>query len=286
MGYTFDSADAPGARSTQYFEMFANRAIYHDGWVACTTPTMPPWVSVGDPGDVITGYEWELYNIADDFSESVNLASEHPEKLRELQTIFYIEAIKNNVLPLDNSKVERLDVTNRPSLTAGRSRFTYFEGMVRIPEGSAPDVKNRSWSLTADIVVPEGGANGVVLTQGGRFCGWTLFLKDGKPVFHYNNCGVYRYDLAGEQALAPGAHKIVFRFEYVGEGAGGAADATLSVDGQSVAQGRFEHTVGYRMSLDETLDCGEDTGTPASEDYKVPFEFTGEIEQAVIDLEE
>jgi arylsulfatase A-like enzyme len=284
MAYTWDAKDAPSKRDTQYFEMFGNRAIYHDGWVAATTPPTPPWVSVVGQIDVIDDFKWELYHIADDYSESVNLATAEPTKLKDLQRLFYIESVKYQVLPLDNSKVARLDVSNRPSLTEGRDTFTYHDGLVRIPEGSSPDIKNRNWGVTAEIEVPEGGADGVIMTQGGRFSGWGIYLKDGKPIFHYNLCGVERYNLAGKEKLAPGKHTLVFDFKYDGGGPGKGGDARLTVDGTSVAKTRFPRTIGYRMSLDETLDCGEDTGTPVSEDYKVPFKFTGEIDNVTIEL--
>ena len=173
MMYAFNDADAPSTRTTQYFEMFANRAIYHDGWVATSTPTTPPWVSQADTTDPIDGYEWELYNIEEDFSQSENLADSEAEKLRELKRLFYLEAVKYDVLPLDNSKVERLDVSNRPNLTEGRNEFTYYEGMTRIPEGSAPDLKNKSFGISAEIEVPEGGAEGVLVQRAlhGRIAG-------------------------------------------------------------------------------------------------------------------
>ncbi len=284
MAYTWDDAKAPSRRTTQYFEMLGNRAIYHDGWVAATKPPTPPWVAIAKVVDPIDGYEWELYSVADDFSESENLAEKEPKKLQDLQRLFYIEAIKYGVLPIDNSKVERLDVSNRPSLTEGRDSFTYYDDMVRIPEGSAPDVKNKSWGLTAEIEVPEGGADGMIITQGGRFSGWGLYLKDGKPVFHYNLAGVERYAVEGKDKLAPGKHTLAFRFKYDGGGAGKGGTATLQVDGKTVGDVKFPRTLGYRMSLDETLDIGEDTGTPVSEDYRVPFKFAGEIDSVTVTL--
>lgn len=280
----FDDANAPSPRKTQYFEMFANRAIYDNGWVAATTPTTPPWVGVAKPVDPIDGYKWELYNINNDFSEADNLAASHPDQLRELQRLFYIEAVKHNVLPLDNSKVERLDVRNRPSLTAGRKEFTYYEGMTRIPEGSAPDLKNKSFGISAVLDVPEGGAEGLIMTQGGRFAGLGLYLLKGKPVFHYNLCGVERYNVAGPDALKPGRHVLTLDFNYDGGGVGKGGTATLTVDGEKVASKKLPKTIAFRMSLDETLDFGEDTGTPVSEDYQVPFKFTGKLEKVTINL--
>ena len=286
MVYSFDDANAPSQHTTQYFEMFANRAIYNDGWVATTTPTTPPWVSVAEAVDPIEGYDWELYNVAEDFSQSQNLAESNPEKLRELQRLFYIEAVKYNVLPLDNSKVERLDVRNRPSNIRGLKKFTYYDGMVRIPEGGAPDLKNKSFGISAVVEIPEDGAEGVLMTQGGRFAGLGLYLLDGRPVFHYNLCGVERYSVAGNDKLAPGRHVVTLDFNYDGGGVGKGGQATLTVDGKKVASERLPQTIPFRMSLDETLDIGEDTGTPVSEDYQVPFAFTGDLEKVTINITE
>ncbi len=286
MVYSFDDANAPSRHTTQYFEMFANRAIYNDGWVATTTPTTPPWVSVAEAVDPIEGYDWELYNVAEDFSQSQNLTKSNPEKLRELQRLFYIEAVKYNVLPLDNSKVERLDVRNRPSNIRGLDKFTYYDGMVRIPEGGAPDLKNKSFGISAVVEIPEDGAEGVLMTQGGRFAGLGLYLLDGRPVFHYNLCGVERYSLAGKDKLAPGRHVVTLDFNYDGGGVGKGGQATLTTDGKKVASERLPQTIPFRMSLDETLDIGEDTGTPVSEDYEVPFKFTGKLGKVTINITE
>jgi arylsulfatase len=286
MVYAFDDAKAPSQHTTQYFEMFANRAIYNNGWVAATTPIAPPWAAVVKPVDPIDGYKWELYNVAEDFSQANDLAASNPEKLRELQRLFYIEAVKYNVLPLDNTKVERLDVQNRPSNIRGLKEFTYYDGMVRIPEGGAPDLKNKSFGISAVVDIPEGGAEGLLMTQGGRFAGIGLYLLDGRPVFHYNLAGVERYTVAGKDKIAPGRHVVTLDFNYDGGGVGKGGQATLTVDGEKVASEHLPQTIAYRMSLDETLDIGEDTGTPISEDYKVPFKFTGELEKVTINITE
>jgi arylsulfatase len=284
MAYAFDDAAAPSPRTTQYFEMLGNRAIYDNGWVAATTPTTPPWVSVAAAVDPIDGYTWELYNVEEDFSQARNLAESNPDKLRELQRLSYIEAVKYNVLPLDNTKVERLDVNNRPSNIRGLNEFTYYDGMVRIPEGSAPDLKNKSFGISAVVEIPEGGAEGVLMTQGGRFSGLGLYLLDSRPVFHYNLAGVERYVVEGTEKLAPGRHAITADFVYDGGGVGKGGRATLTVDGNEVASEVFPRTLPFRMSLDETLDIGEDTGTPVSEDYAVPFDFTGTLETVTINI--
>ena len=282
MVYSFDDPKAPSTRRTQYFEMFANRAIYNDGWVAATTPPLAPWAS----GKTIPvdDYKWELYDITKDFSQANNLAAKEPQKLREMQELFWIEAARNNVLPLDNSKLERMNVDNRPSLTRGRALFTYYPGMTRIPEGSAPSILNKSFKVGAELTIPAAGAEGVLVTQGGRFNGWGLYVLAGKPVFHYNTVGVFRYTVAGPDQLSPGDHTIVLDFAYDGGGLGKPGTAKLLVDGRQIAEGRIERTIPFRISADETLDIGEDTGTPVSEDYHVPFRFTGDLKKLAIQL--
>ncbi|MGC1177549.1 MAG: arylsulfatase [Methyloceanibacter sp.] len=284
MVYTFDDAKAASKHRTQYFEMFGNRAIYNDGWVAATTPPVLPWVMGQTPN--VNDYKWELYNVENDFSEANDLAAQEPKKLRELQDLFWAEASKYNVLPLDNSRIERFDVSLRPSLAQGRTEFTYYPGMVRIPEGSAPDFKNKSYRTTADVEIPESGAEGVLMTQGGRFNGLGLYLLQGKPVFHYNLVGVDRTTIAAKDALSPGKHTIIVDFKYDGGGIGKGGVASLTVDGKDVASGKLARTIPFRVSADETLDIGEDTGTPVSEDYRVPFKFTGTLDKVVVDLGE
>jgi hypothetical protein len=286
MMYAFDDAKAPSRHTTQYFEMFANRALYHDGWIASTTPVAPPWASVVKYVDPIDGFKWELYNTAEDFSQANDLAENNPEKLRELQRLFYIEAVKYNVLPLDNTKVERLDVNNRPSNIRGLTQFTYYDGMTRIPEGNAPNLKNKSFGISAVVNISQDGAEGVLMTQGGRFSGLGLYLLQGRPVFHYNLAGVERYTVAGKDKLTPGRHVVTVDFNYDGGGVGKGGQATLTVDGKKVASEHLPQTIPFRMSLDETLDIGEDTGTPISEDYKVPFKFTGKLEKVTINISE
>ncbi len=290
MVYSFDSAQAPSHRQTQYFEMLGNRALYHDGWIAATTPKRLPWQPTAQPGaDDPTTFAWELYHVADDFSEANNLAASNPDKLRELQDLFWAEAARNNVLPLDASFVERVDPAIRPSLTRGRSTFTYYPGIVRIPEGATPDVKNRSYSVEAVVEIPRTGtASGVLATQGGRFGGWGLLVVAGKPLFVHalSNQPQHKYQVASTAKLTPGKHTIRFDFAYDGGGIGKGGMGTLLVDGKQVARGRIERTVGRRFSLDETFDVGEDTGTPVVEDYvrQMPFRFTGTLQSLTITL--
>lgn len=287
--YTFDDAGAPTHHGTQYFEMIGNRAIYKDGWMASTTPLRLPWVTqVGNepnPDD----FKWELYNINEDFSQANNLADTHPEKLKELQDAFEVEASKYNVFPLDSSFAARADPAIRPSLTRGRSEFIYFSGMIRIPEGSAPDFKNKSWTAAAEVTIPEGGADGVLATIGGRFGGWALLMQDGKPQFAYalSNQPQHKFVVTSAQPLSPGDHVIRVVFTYSGGGVGKAAAATLLVDENEVGQVQIPQTIAVRFSLDETFDVGQDTGTPVLEDYedKMPFPFTGTLKRLAIVLE-
>jgi arylsulfatase len=286
MAYSFDAPTAPSTRTTQYFEMLGNRALYHDGWMASTTPLRLPWAS---PPDIDPdSFQWELYHVAEDFSQADNLATANPDKLRELQDLFWAEAGRYNVLPLDATFAQRVDPAIRPSLTRGRTTFEYIAGMVRIPEGATPDLKNKSYSLTAEVEIPKGGASGVLATQGGRFGGWGLLVLEGKPVFVHalSNQAQHKYKVASKEALAAGRHTIRFDFAYDGGGGGMGGLGTLTVDGKKAAEGRIEKTVRARFSLDETFDVGLDTGTPVVEEYasQMPFKFTGTLDKFTIDL--
>ena len=286
--YTWNSPSAPTRHTVQYFEMFGNRAIYKNGWMASTTPLRLPWVNVGsDPSP--DDFKWELYNINDDFSQAKNLAASNPTKLKELQAAFDVEAKKYNVYPLDSSFAERADPAIRPSVTRGRNEFTYYPGMVRIPEGSSPNFKNKSFAVGADINVPTGGANGVLATLGGRYGGWALLIQDGKPEFAYalSNQPEHKWRIISTAPIPAGDHTVRFSFKYDGGGIGKGGDGTLFVDGKQVAQGRIDRTIPVRFSLDETFDIGEDTGTPVIETYvdKMPFRFTGTLKKVVVVLE-
>jgi arylsulfatase len=284
--YTFNDANEPTRHKTQYFEMIGNRGVYDKGWVACTTPRRLPWQAAADssPDD----FKWELYHVAEDFSEANNLVTHNPVKLKELQGVFDREAKKYQVPPLDASFIARANVAIRPSLTRGRSTFTYYPGTIRVPEGAAPDVKNKSFAVRAEVEIPAGGADGVLVTQGGRFGGWALVVINGKPEFDYafSNQPQYKYRVISGEKLAAGKHTIKLDFKYDGPGMGKSGVGTLSVDGKQVAEGKIERTIPIRFSLDETFDVGMDTGTPVVEDYldKMPFKFAGDLKKVVIEL--
>ena len=296
MGYTFDDAKAPTRHGTQYFEIVANRGLYNDGWMASTTPLRLPWVVQGvepNPDD----YPWELYNVTDDFSQSRNLAQENPKKLEELKALFMREAKKHNVLPIDSSFAERANPALRPGFNTDRTDFTFYPGMIRIPEANAPDIKNRPFRISADVRIPDGGAEGVLATQGGRFGGWGLLVLDGKPMFAYAFSGQdgekypeqhkSKTRFIGNDTLTPGKHTIAFDFACDGGGGIGLGGmGTLSVDGKKVAENRIEKTQPLRFSLDESFDVGMDTGTPVIDEYdaKMPFKFTGTLNKVEIKL--
>ena len=281
LAYTFDQADALSHRQTQYFEMLGNRAIYDRGWIAAARHGRLPWERQVK-GSFDTD-EWELYNITEDFSEANNLVKENPDKLEKLQKLFLKEAQKHNVLPLDDRIAERFDVKIRPSLTRGRTTFTYYPGTVGIPEGSAPNLKNRSFTITANVEIPENRAEGVLLTQGGRFAGWSFFLADGKPTYAYNYTNTAHYIIQSREKLPPGKSTIRFNFDYDG-GVGAGGIGKLFINDQQVAEGRVDKTIAYRLALDETFDVGRDTGTPVVDTYQVPFAFTGNLQQVSLEL--
>jgi len=288
MAYTFDKANAaaPSARQTQYFEMFANRGIYQNGWYACTTPPAPPWLmgTAKLPDDVVNGYKWELYNLTEDYSQANDLAAKMPDKLRALQEAFLVEATRYKVFPLDNSILPRI-IAARPSATAGRTLFTYTSEMRGLPPSDAPSILNRSYTITADIEIPQGGAEGMLVTNGGRFGGFGFYLLKGKPVFVYNLVDLERFRWEGKDALTPGKHTIAFDFTYDGPGFGKGGTGVLSVDGKQVADTKVAHTIPFLMTIDETFDVGIDLRTPVDDgDYKVPFRFTGTLSKLTVKL--
>jgi arylsulfatase len=285
MAYTFDSANAsaPSKRQTQYFEMLGNRALYHDGWMAATPPPQPPWLLGTAPMPPLNEYKWELYNIADDYSQNNDLAAQNPDKLKELQALFTEEAKKYQVLPLDNSWLARVAVP-RPNAVAGRTEFIYSGELSGVPYSSAPDLIGRSFKITADVQIPPKGAEGMLNTLGGRFGGYGLYLLKGKPVFTYNLLALQHFRWEGAQALTPGKHTIVFDFKYDGPGPAKGGTGVLSVDGKEVARKTIPHTIPAVMSIDESFDVGVDTRTSVDDkDYQPPFRFTGTLSKLMIE---
>jgi arylsulfatase len=286
MAYSFADATAAERRTTQYFEMFCNRGIYHDGWTAVTRHSIP-WLM----GTALPSFEddvWELYDTNVDWTQTKDLAAEMPEKLAELQELFLEEARNYNVLPLDDRRVERFDVqiSGRPALIKGNSQLL-FSGMGRLTESAVLNVKNTSHAVTVDIVVPEGGASGVLIAQGGAFGGWSLYMHEGRPKYCYCFFGVQRFTVEGGSRVPAGDHQVRMEFAYDGGGLAKGGKVTLYVDGQSVAEGRVEHTQPMIFSADETADVGNETGTTVSDDYDAESSrFTGTINWVQIDLGE
>ena len=280
---TFAEANVPSRHTTQYFEIFGNRAIYHDGWLAGTVHRAP-WESA--PRATLDKDTWELYDTRADFSLVNDLAAKNPDKLQEMQALFLSEAVKYSVLPLDDRTLERLNaaLVGRPDLMAGRTSLTVYQGMVGMSENVFINVKNRSHTITAEMEIPANGANGVLLAQAGRFGGWSLYLKDGKPTYTYNWLGLQRYTVAADQALPAGKATIRFEFAYDGGGVGKGGTGTLFVNEKNVATGRIENTQCCGFSADEGADVGADEGTPVTEAYQVPYEFTGKIDKVTIEL--
>jgi arylsulfatase len=299
LAYTFDKANAntPSTHHTQYFEMLSDRALYQEGWIASTKVIRPPWHLIGpmnqNPAENVT---WELYDLRKDWTQFEDVAANYPEKLRELQELFWVEATKYQVLPLDAAVLTRA-VTPRPSLIAGRTNFTWSGEMTGTPSGVAPSILNTSYTFTAEVEIPEGGAEGMIVTQGGRFGGYGLYLLKGKPVFLWNVLDLKRIRWEAGDMLPPGKHVLEFDFKYDGMGIGTLAFNNLSgigqggtgvlkVNGQTVAAQRMERTIPLILMWDENFDVGADTGTPVDDqDYQVPFRFTGKLRKLTLQVE-
>ncbi len=285
MAYTFDKANATAAstRKTQYFEMIANRGIYQDGWYANTTPPHGPWI-LNAPLPAPKDYKWELYNITEDYSQANDLAAKMPDKLKQMQAVFDQEAAKYQVLPLNNDTFARA-LAPRPSATAGKTVFTYTGVNGGIPMANAPNILGRSYSVSADVVVPAGGGNGMLATAGGRWGGWGLYLLNGKPVFNYNMLILAQYRWQGQDALTPGKHRIEFDYTYDGPGIAKGGSGVLKVDGKVVATGKQANSISFLQVADETFDVGVDTRTGVNDkDYQVPFAFNGKIDNLTVKL--
>jgi len=280
MAYSFDQAQAPDARKTQYFEMIGNRAIYHDGWYAGTIHKAP-WEL--KPRGPLTEDVWELYNVNEDFSQANNLAAQNPEKLEELKKLFLTEAAKYHVLPIDDRSIERFDnvIAGRPDALGGRSSITYRAPAYKILENAFINLKNTSYTVEAEVEIGANG-QGVIACQGGDFGGWSLFLNNGVPSFEYNWLGIERYRVAATQKLKPGVHKITFDFAYDGGGRGKGGKGTIMVDGVPVAEGRIEKTEENTYGLDDPGDIGSDSNSPVSESYRGKARFNGTLKKVTL----
>ena len=282
--FTLNDAKAESRRKTQYFELGCNRGLYHDGWMA-SSPSFVPW----DPnrGDWDPDKApWELYKIDEDFSQAKDLAQKYPEKLRQLQDLWWVEAAKYNVLPLDWRAVIRLnaEAMGRPRLIAGRTKMTYFPGTIGLPDAASPPMCNKSWTITADIDLPDNNTNGMIVTHGGLEGGYGLYLREGKPTFVYNFLSIDRPTFTGKDPLPRGKTRLVVDFTYDGGGLGKGGKIRMSANGKKIAEGRLERTIPIQLSLGEGLDIGCDVGSPIDFTYRLPFEFAGRIERVTIEL--
>jgi arylsulfatase len=285
MLYTFNEPDSPERHDLQYFEMFGNRGIYFKGWSA-VTKHRTPWVMVGADIPAFDDDVWELYDGNSDFSQARNLVDEHPEMLAKLQQLWLIEATKYNVLPIDDRGAERLnpEIAGRPTLIRGTSQLL-FPGMGRLSENSVVSIKNKSFSVTAEIDVPDGGAEGVIIAQGGRFGGWAVYAKNSRVKFVYNVLGIYEFATEADEAIPAGTHQVRMEFAYDGGGLAKGGDVTLYYDGTLVGTGRVEATQPMIFSADETTDIGYESGTTVTPDYTAATSrFAGRINWVQIDL--
>ncbi|HEV7387027.1 MAG TPA: arylsulfatase [Gemmatimonadaceae bacterium] len=286
MLYSFDDAKAADRHETQYFEMLCNRGIYHKGWTAVTRHGNLPWVVIGAQPPLSEDV-WELYDTTKDWSQSHDLAKEMPAKVAELQRLFELEASKYNVFPLDDRKAERsnADIAGRPKVVYGNTQL-FFPGMRRMQENSVINTKNKSHSVTAELEIPESGARGVIIAQGGNFGGWSLYVLDGKLKYFYNFVAMRHYEVTADSKLPSGTHQVRMEFKYDGGGLGKGAEITLYADGKGVGKGRVERTHGYIFSMDETTEIGCDKGEPVSTDYGPrDNEFNGKVKWVQIDID-
>ncbi len=283
--FSFDQADAESRRRTQYFELGCNRGLYHDGWMA-SAPSFAPWEPNRADDWTPDKQVWELYKLDEDFSQAHDLATQHPDKLRELQDLWWAEASKYSVLPLDWRGTIRMnaEAMGRPSLIGDRTRVTYYPGMVALPDAACLPMLNKSWTITAQIELPNDTAEGMIITHGGSEGGYGLYLKAGRPTFVYNYLGVERPSFSGDTPLGKGKATLGVRFDYDGGGMGKGGTVTLTVNGDTVASGRLERTVPIQFSITEGLDVGMDNGSAVDWTYRLPFHFTGRIEEVTVEV--
>lgn len=287
---TFADPDAEERHTTQYFEVHGSRGIYDHGWTAVTRHMPMPWTRPYRPAPPFADDVWELYDTTSDWTQAEDVAAKFPEKLEELKAKFLVEASRYQVLPLDDRMQERFDpaAAPRPDLLGERRRITLRPSMRGLREGIAPDVKNTSFAIAAEVTVPEAGADGVLIAQGGRFGGWSLYVKDGRPVYCHNLTGARTW-IRGELVIPAGDHVVGLDLTYDGGGVGKGAEVVLSVDGTVCGSGRLERTVGFQFSMDETMDVGRDRGTPVTEEYAAlpaANAYRGVLRKIRIDLAE
>ena len=282
---SFDDAKAPAKRKTQYFELGCNRGLYHDGWMA-SAPSFAPWEPVRDENWNPDKAVWELYKLDGDFSQANDLAKDNPDKLRELQDMWWVEAAKYNVLPLDWRATIRMnaEAMGRPSLVGKRTKAVYHEGMIALPGAACLPMLNKSFTITAEVDLPNAAAEGMIVTQGGSEGGYGLYLREGKPTFVYNYLGKERPTLTAEKPLPKGKATIVVEFAYDGGGMGKGGKLTLKANGAKVAEGRLERSVPIQFAIFEGLDVGMDTGSAVDFTYALPFTFTGKVGRVEIEV--
>lgn len=283
--FSFDQADAESRRRTQYFELGCNRGLYHDGWMA-SAPSFAPWEPNRADDWTPDKQVWELYKLDEDFSQAHDLAKQNPDKLRQLQDLWWAEASRYSVLPLDWRGTIRMnaEAMGRPSLVGDRTRATYYPGMLALPDAACLPMLNKSWTITAAIEVADDTAEGMIITHGGSEGGYGLYLKAGRPTFVYNYLGVERPSFSGDTPLGKGKASLGVRFDYDGGGMGKGGTVTLTVDGATVASGRLERTVPIQFSITEGLDVGMDNGSAVDWTYRLPFHFTGRIEEVTVEV--
>ncbi len=298
MAYTFDekNADAPSTRTTQYFEMIGDHAIYHDGWILSSKVVRLPWDNSGTADKHPENWPWELYDLSADWTQYNDVSAQYPDKVKELEKLFWKEAERNQVLPMDSTTFTR-SILPRPNLSAGRTVFTYSGEVTGTPNGNAPNILASSYNIKAEVEIPEGGAEGILVTHGGRFTGYGFYLLEAKPVYTWNLMGLKLVKWEGQDALTPGKHTLEFDFKYDGLGAetlkygspsglGRSGTGYLTVDGEVVATQTMEQTVPMLMQWCESFDVGADTGSPvADEDYQPPFRFTGKLDKLTLTID-
>jgi len=297
MMYTFDAknANAPSPHTTQYFEMMGDHALYHDGWIASTKVVRPPWELAGAVSQDPAAFPYELYDLHKDWTQYENVAAKYPDKLKELEDLFWVEANKYQVLPLDATVATRI-VAPRPNLAAGRTEFTWSGEITGTPNGDAPFILDSSYNFKAEVDIPQGGAEGMIVTQGGRFGGYGFYVLRGKPVFVWNLLDLKRVRWEGSDALSSGKHTLEFDYKYDGlgvatlafnnvSGVGRGGTGVLKVDGKEVARQTMQHSIPLILQWDENFDIGADTGTPVADDYQVPFRFTGNLDKLTLKID-